>query len=255
MNGGNKLLLLISKRVEEVRAPEPPARCARSLATRVGCHKQLGRRDTEKRGSSQSGKMETMADPDLSQSAIGKQGKFPPVPALGPFCLSGRTSYQRPMATSRLSSATCMNAFPSHWKLPGHPSTSLRTLLSKPSATSTELKQNLLELFLKLINLFLAALGLRCCAQAFSSCGGGGYSLLRCAGSHCGGLSCCGARALGARASVVVARGLSSCGTRALVAPRHVGSSRTRAQTHVLCVGRRILNHCAIREVPEPVGT
>ena len=30
--------------------------------------------------------------------------------------------------------------------------------------------------------LFLAALGLRCCAQAFSSCGEGGYSSLWCVG-------------------------------------------------------------------------
>ena len=51
----------------------------------------------------------------------------------------------------------------------------------------------------------LAALGLRCCVLAFSSCG------VR--ASHCGGFSYCGARALGAWASVVVARGLSSCGT------------------------------------------
>ena len=36
-----------------------------------------------------------------------------------------------------------------------------------------------------------------------------------------------------------------------LVAPRHVGSSRTRARTRVPCVGRRILNHCATREAPE----
>ena len=33
-----------------------------------------------------------------------------------------------------------------------------------------------------------------------------------------------------------------------LVSPRHVGSSQTRAQTHVPCIGRRILNHCATRE-------
>ena len=57
--------------------------------------------------------------------------------------------------------------------------------------------------------------------------------------------------------SVVVARGLSSCGSRAqqlwhtgFVAPRHVGSSRTRARTCVPCIGRRILNHCTTREVP-----
>ena len=43
--------------------------------------------------------------------------------------------------------------------------------------------------------------------------------------------------------------GFSSCGTTGLVAPRHVGSSRTRARTCVPCIGRRILNHCATREV------
>ena len=49
--------------------------------------------------------------------------------------------------------------------------------------------------------------------------------------------------------------GFISCGTWAqqlwltgLVAPRHVGSSRTRARTRVPCIGRRILNHCATRE-------
>ena len=35
-----------------------------------------------------------------------------------------------------------------------------------------------------------------------------------------------------------------------LVAPRHVGSSWTRARIHVPCVGRRILNHCVTREAP-----
>ena len=49
------------------------------------------------------------------------------------------------------------------------------------------------------IYLFLAALGLCCCAWAF-----------------CGGFSCCRARALGVQALVVVARGLSSCGSQAL---------------------------------------
>ena len=34
-----------------------------------------------------------------------------------------------------------------------------------------------------------------------------------------------------------------------LVAPRHVGSSRTRARTSVPCVNRWILNHCATRGV------
>ena len=56
--------------------------------------------------------------------------------------------------------------------------------------------------------LFLAALGLHCRTQSFSSCGAWA--------SHCGGFSCCGAWALGTWASVVVAHGLSSCGSRAL---------------------------------------
>ena len=34
-----------------------------------------------------------------------------------------------------------------------------------------------------------------------------------------------------------------------LVAPCHVGSSQTRDRTRVPCIGRRILNHCATREV------
>ena len=61
----------------------------------------------------------------------------------------------------------------------------------------------------KFIYLFLAVLGLCCCAGAFSSCGKQGATL-RCGvqASHCGGFSCCRARALGAWASVVVAHGL-----------------------------------------------
>ena len=38
-----------------------------------------------------------------------------------------------------------------------------------------------------------------------------------------------------------------------LVAPRHVGSSWTRAQTCVPCIGRQILNHCTTREVPPTI--
>ena len=57
------------------------------------------------------------------------------------------------------------------------------------------------------IYLFLAALGLRCCARAFSSCGEQGL-LFHCSAraSCCGGFSCCGARAPGARASVLAPR-------------------------------------------------
>ena len=58
--------------------------------------------------------------------------------------------------------------------------------------------------------------------------------------SHCRGLSCCGAQAPDAQAQQLWLTGL--------VAPRHVGSSQTRARTRVPCVGRQILNHCATRE-------
>ena len=64
--------------------------------------------------------------------------------------------------------------------------------------------------------LFLAALGLRCCAWALPSCGELGAAPRRGArASHCGGLSPCGARAPGVLASAAVARRLSSCGSRA----------------------------------------
>ena len=54
----------------------------------------------------------------------------------------------------------------------------------------------------------MAALGLRCCAWAFFSCGSGGHSSLWCSASLGGGFSCCRPWALGAWASLVVARGL-----------------------------------------------
>ena len=38
-----------------------------------------------------------------------------------------------------------------------------------------------------------------------------------------------------------------------LVAPRHVGSSQTRARTSVPRIGRQTLNHCATREAPNLV--
>ena len=111
---------------------------------------------------------------------------------------------------------------------------------------------------------FIVARGLSLVAAS------GGYSSLRCEGfslrwllllrstgsRHVGFSSC------GSRASVLVARRLQYlwlAGSRAqaqqlwrtsLVAPRHVGSSRTRPRTRVPCIGRRVLNHCATREVP-----
>ena len=101
-----------------------------------------------------------------------------------------------------------------------------------------------------LIYLFLAALGLRCCAHAFSSCDEQGLLFISVHGL------------LIAVASLVAEHGLqglgfSSCGMRAqqlwrtgLVAPWHMGSARTRAGTHVPFISRRIPNHCATREVP-----
>ena len=58
--------------------------------------------------------------------------------------------------------------------------------------------------------------------------------------SHYRGLSCCGAQAPDAQAQELWLTGLAT--------PQHVGSSQTRARTHVPCIGRRILNHCATRE-------
>ena len=53
-------------------------------------------------------------------------------------------------------------------------------------------------------------------------------------------LSCCGAQAPDAQAQQLWLTGPT--------APRHVGSSQTRARTQVPCIGRQILNHCATRE-------
>ena len=60
---------------------------------------------------------------------------------------------------------------------------------------------------------------------------------------HHRGLSCCGAEAPDAQAQQLWLTGP--------VAPRHAGSSQTRARTRVPCIGRRTLNHCATREAPE----
>ena len=103
------------------------------------------------------------------------------------------------------------------------------------------------------IYLFLAALGLHCCVQAFSSCGEQGLLFIA---VH---------RLLIAVASLVAEHGLQMRGLQqlwltgsrsqaqqlwhtGLVVPWHVGSSWTRARTSVPCIGRRILNHCATRE-------
>ena len=91
----------------------------------------------------------------------------------------------------------------------------------------------LLGFFFFLINLFtylfiLAALGLHCCARAFSSCSERGLLFDAVRGLLTAVASlCCGARALGARAAVVVAHGLRSCGWLAL--ERRLSSCGARA--------------------------
>ena len=69
-------------------------------------------------------------------------------------------------------------------------------------------------LFVFIINLFLAALGLCCCMWAFSSCSERGLPFVAVHDSHCSGflLQSMDSRRTG---SVVVAHGLSSCSTRA----------------------------------------
>ena len=76
-------------------------------------------------------------------------------------------------------------------------------------------------------------------AQAFHHRG------LSCCGLSCCGLSCCGAQAPDAQAQQLWPTGP--------IAPRHAGSSQTRARTRVPRIGRQTLNHCATREAPKVV--
>ena len=96
-----------------------------------------------------------------------------------------------------------------------------------------------------LINLFiLAVLGLCFCARAFSSCGEQEPLFIAVRGP------------LTIVASLVAEHRLQtcrlcSCGSWAQLLRGYVGSSQTRARTHVPCIGRRILNHCTTREALE----
>ena len=91
------------------------------------------------------------------------------------------------------------------------------------------------------IYLFLAVLGVRFRAKALSSCGKRGATPHRGArASHRRGPSRCGAQAPDAQAQQVWPTGP--------VAPRHVGSSQTRARTRVPYTSRRTRNHCATKE-------
>ena len=73
----------------------------------------------------------------------------------------------------------------------------------------------------------MAALVLRCCVQALSSCREWGLLFVVVRRLLIAVASCCGVRALGARASVVVAHGLSSYGLQAL--ERRLSSCGARA--------------------------
>ena len=92
----------------------------------------------------------------------------------------------------------------------------------------------------------MAVLGLRLCARALSSCGKQGTLLIAVRGLVTIAAS------LAAEHRLQTHR-LSNCGSQQLwltgpAAPRHVGSSQTRARTRVPCTGRQTLNHCATRE-------
>ena len=99
----------------------------------------------------------------------------------------------------------------------------------------------------------LAVLGLRCFAWAFSSCGKRGlfFAVVRWL------LTAVASLVAEHRLQVRRLQQLWLAGSRAqaqqlwctgLAAPRHMGSSRTRDQTRVPCIGRQILNHCTTRE-------
>ena len=100
--------------------------------------------------------------------------------------------------------------------------------------------------------LFLAVLGLRFVRGLSPVAASGGHSSSRRGGrssSRCAGLSPsrlppprCGAQAPDAQAQQPWLTGPA--------APRHVGSSQTRARTRVPCISRQILNHCTTREAP-----
>ena len=77
----------------------------------------------------------------------------------------------------------------------------LRVLFLKESSSNLPVAFFFLIFYLFIYSLFLAVLGLRFCARAFSSCGKWGATPHRGArASHYRGLSCCGAQAPDAQA-------------------------------------------------------
>ena len=85
--------------------------------------------------------------------------------------------------------------------------------------------------------LFMVALGLCCCARAFSACSERGLLSSCGAWTYCSGFSDRKAQALGMLVSVD--------------APQQVKSSRTRDRSRVSCIGRQILNHWTSGEVSD----
>ena len=118
-------------------------------------------------------------------------------------------------------------------------------------------------LFFKLINLFLAALGLRCCLWAFSSCSERGLLF----DAVCGlliavaspvvehELQVHGLQQLWHAGSVIVARGLQSAGSVAVAhglrCSAACGIFADQGSNPCPLHWQRLLNHCATREVPE----
>ena len=90
----------------------------------------------------------------------------------------------------------------------------------------------------------MAVLGPRFRARALSSCGKRGPLFTAVRGPLTIAASRCRAQAPDAQAQQPWLTGQA--------APRHVGSSQTRARTRVPCTGRQTLNHCATREAPFP---
>ena len=149
----------------------------------------------------------------------------------------------------------------------------LSEYLAPPTPTSSFVFIYLFIFKIYFIYLFLAALGLRCCAWAFSSCSEQGLLFIVVCGLLIAVASLVAEHGLQVRglqqlwrvgsavaahgpqstwASVVVACRLQSAGSvvvaHGLSCSAALGSSWTRAGTRVPCIGRWILNHCTTRE-------
>ena len=113
-------------------------------------------------------------------------------------------------------------------------------------------KIDFLFLSIYFIYLFLAVLGLCCCVGFPRVVASGAYSGCSVQASRCDGFSHCRTELLGMWPSVVAAPGLYSAGiivgVHGLSCSLVLGSSRTRDQTGVSCIGRQTLYHWATRE-------